>query len=304
MKLITTDEQLRSLIPHVLATVEGEATLLEKLTPFLETAEEWLKLYFVPDDIFDAIAESTTAAETAVADQPEGALSQSEASERNSSLFTLHSSLSKIVANHGFLNAIPSLDLVLTPNGFGIVSNQNVAPASKERVERLLASLEQERDRNIEQLLLRLPFVKGWEQSAQGKYFASTMFPFLSLCRKLAIQEHIWDNYQQLHDRLIKIENVLAETYFSQEQMQVFRNKVMDQMRTCHPLEEQIIRSLQSLEMMLVSDMQCHPQSFYDLVNIIREHEEIFSAWHSSSVAELYTPKIFENKKSSSGFWF
>lgn len=37
---------------------------------------------------------------------------------------------------------VPSLDLVLTPNGFGIVSNQNVAPASRDRVARLIASLE------------------------------------------------------------------------------------------------------------------------------------------------------------------
>ena len=303
MRIITSDEQLRRLIPHVLATVEGEATLLEKLTPFLETAEEWVKQYFVPDDIFEAIAESATAAETAEAAQTEGT-QESEATEGNSSLFTLHSSLSKIVANHAFLNAVPSLNLVLTPNGFGIVSNQNIAPASKERVERLQASLEAERDRNLEQMLLRLPTVEGWEVSQQGKYFASTMFPFLSLCRRLAIREHLWDEYQRLHDRLIKIENVLAETYFSQEQMQVFRNKVMDQMRTCHPLEEQIIRSLQSLEMMLVSDMQCHPQSFYDLVNIIREHEEIFPLWHSSATAQLYTPAVFRNKKGTSGYWF
>ena len=34
-----------------------------------------------------------------------------------------------------------------------------------------------------------------------------------------------------MHDRLIKIENVLAETYFSQEQMTVFRQHVMNQMR-------------------------------------------------------------------------
>jgi hypothetical protein len=56
--------------------------------------------------------------------------------------------------------------------------------------------------------------------------------------------------------------------------------------------------------MMLVSDMQVHPQSFYDLVNIIREHEEVFTAWYSSPVAELYKPKVFENKKKSSAYWF
>ncbi len=289
MRIITSDEQLRRLIPHVLATVEGEATLFEKLTPFLETSEEWVKQYFVPDDIFELIAESSASAETAAED---------------TTITALRLPLEKIIVCQAYMSAIPSLDLVLTPNGFGIVSNQNVAPASKERVERLTASLEAERDRNLEQLLLQLPSVEGWEVSQQGKYFASTMFPFLSLCRRLAIREHIWDEYQHLHDRLIKIENVLAETYFSQEQMQVFRNKVMDQMRTCHPLEEQVIRSLQSLEMMLVSDMQCHPQSFYDLVNIIREHEEIFPVWHTSSVAPLYTPPLFKNVKDAGGFWF
>ena len=56
--------------------------------------------------------------------------------------------------------------------------------------------------------------------------------------------------------------------------------------------------------LMLVSDMQVHPQSFYDLVNTIREHEEVFPAWHSSTVAELYTPKVFKNKKKSSAYWF
>ena len=289
MKIITTDAQLRSIIPNVLATVEGEATLLEKLTPFLETTEEWVKQYFVPDDLFETIAAASEAAETA---------SDSAAIE------AMRKPLEKIIVCHTYMTAIPSLDLVLTPNGFGIVSNQNIAPASKERVERLTASLEAERDRNLEQLLLRLASRDDWQQSLQGKYFAATMFPFLSLCRRLAIREHIWDEYQHLHDRLIKIENVLAETYFSQEQMQVFRNKVMDQMRTCHPLEEQIIRSLQSLEMMLVSDMQCHPQSFYDLVNIIREHEEIFPLWHSSATAQLYTPAVYRNKKGTSGYWF
>ena len=72
------------------------------------------------------------------------------------------------------------------------------------------------------------------------------MFPFLNLCHRLAIREHLWDSYQQLHERLIKIENVLADTYFSQEQMQVFRSHVITQGRTATPLEDQVIRSLQT----------------------------------------------------------
>ena len=274
MNLITSDEQLRLLIPHVFATVEGEPTLYETLYPFLETAEDWAINTFVSEEVFPQLTEAEVAP------------------------------LTKLVAYHAYMSAIPTLDLVLTPNGFGIVSNTNVIPASKERVERLLASLESERDRNIEQLILRLSSRAEWRQTQQGKYFSSTLFPFLGMCRRLAIREHIWDSYQKLHNSLIKIENVLAETYFSQEQMTVFRNLVITQSRSAKPLEEQVIRTLQSLEMMLVSDMQVHPQSFYDLVNTIREHEEVFHAWHSSPVAALYTPKVFENKKKSSAYWF
>ena len=204
MKLITTDEQLRLLIPNVLVTAEGEPTLIEKLYPFLETAEQWAIDTFVPEAIFDEIA----------ADDGFGP------NER------FRYPLEKLVACQAYMTAIPSLDLVLTPNGFGIVSNQNIVPASRERVDALMNSLESQRDSAIEALILRLSSRTDWQQSTQGKYFGSTMFPLLNLCRRLAIREHIWDSYQQLHDRLIKIENVLADTYFSQEQMQVFRSQV------------------------------------------------------------------------------
>ena len=282
MKLITTDEQLRLLIPNVLATVEGEPTLIEKLYPYLETAEQWAIDNFVPEDIFNEIAEADSLGPNERFRYP----------------------LEKLVACHAYMTAIPSLDLVLTPNGFGIVSNQNVVPASRERVDALITSLESQRDAAIEAFILRLSSRSDWRESAQGKCFGATMFPFLNLCRRLAIREHIWDSYQQLRERLIKVENVLAETYFSQGQMDVFRQHVINQMRLCHPLEEQVIRTLQSLEMMLVSDMQVHNQSFYDLVNIIREHSDIFLAWHVSETAKLYSPVIFTNKKVSGGYFF
>ena len=98
---------------------------------------------------------------------------------------------------------------------------------------------------------------------------------------------------------------------------------------SCHPIMTHVIRTLQSLELcvlasdmrassqmserrqsrptgqlMLVSDMQVQTQAFFDLVNIIREHEEIFPEWHHSKVADLHIPKLFENKKKSGGYWF
>ena len=208
------------------------------------------------------------------------------------------------VTAHALMAAIPSIDLVLTPNGFGIVNTGNIAPASRDRVERLIASVENERDCAIESMLLRLPKEDGWLQTDQSRFFASTLFPNLSLCRRLAIRQHLWEEYNALRSRLIKIENTLAETYFSQEQMAVFREKSIHLHTDCHPQMLHVIRALQSCELMLVTDMEVHCQSFYDLVNIIRQHPETFPEWHNSHTAQLYIPKIFENKKSSSGYWF
>ena len=281
MKLITTDEQLRMLIPHVFATAEGEPTLFEILSPFIETAEQWAIDTFVPEFIFNEIAAADSFGPNERFRYP----------------------LEKLVACHAYMTAIPSLDLILTPNGFGIVSNQNVVPASRERVDALITSLESQRDAAIEALILRLSSRSDWRESPQGQYFAATMFPFLSLCHRLAIREHIWDSYQQLRERLIKIEAVLADTYFSHPQMEVFRSHVITQERTASDLESQVIRSLQSYELQLLTDLQVHPQCYYDLVTIIREHEDVFPAWHSSPIADLFTPKVFKNKKNSSAYW-
>lgn len=272
MNIQITDEQLHELIPHVIATVEGEPTLVEKLQSFLEEAELWAEQNFLSDEV-----ELTPALEPYA---------------------------QKVVAYHAFLTAIPSLDLVLTPTGFGIVNTTTIVPASKERIERLQLSIESLRDSAIEQLLHRLAPNPAWQQSSPGKYFASTLFPTFHLYRSLNINVHLWQQYQSLHARLIKIESVLAETYFSHEQLQSFRASALAQMRNTSPLEEQVIKSLQSYELQLLTDSQVHHQCYYDLVNIIRQHPEEFPAWHSSDVAQLYTPKIFQNKKKSSAYWF
>ena len=61
-------------------------------------------------------------------------------------------------------NALPTLDLVATPNGFGVVSNQNIAPASKERVAAFRESLRQYKSDCKDQCLER------YYQAAQEGY--------------------------------------------------------------------------------------------------------------------------------------
>lgn len=280
MRLVTNETQVRKMMPNAFATVEGERDLLEKLEPYIDEAEEFVEKRLTGETLFSEMVES-------VETDPVKLLA------------------TRIIVTHAFFKAVPALDLVLTPNGFGIVSNTNVAPASKERVERLIDALEGQRDNGIEQLLFRLPSVEGWLQTQQAKYFSSTLFPNISVCHRLAIRQHRWSEYVQLHGQFVFIESQLAEAYFSQEQMKVFRNKIITAELMASPLMNEIVRQLQSLELMLVTEkMHVHPQSFYDLVNVIREHPETFPEWHASDTAKLYTPAVYINKKENGGYWF
>ncbi len=276
--IISTDSELRQYIPNVLVTVEGEKTLYEKIEQHLRAAEEWVKDSFTGEDVYSAIENLT-------------------ASER------LRVIVANIVAAEAFKNAIPSLDLILTPNGFGIVSNNNVLPASKERVDRLMTQTEDQRDLYAGLLIRRLPAQKGWLTTEQAAFFGATLFPSMSLCDRMDIRSQRWTKYLKLRENLLHIEKTLAAKYFSEEQMTVFRQIVLSHSGG-DTLTQQVIMKIQSIELMILREQPVHNQDFFDIVNVIRNNEDTFPEWQGSDTAELYQIKPFENKKESGGYWF
>lgn len=73
--------------------------------------------------------------------------------------------------------AIPHLDLVLTNDGFGVVNNQNVAPASAERVERLRRCVKAQADDALDELLDALRVCcPSWRTSVQAHRYFGTFF--------------------------------------------------------------------------------------------------------------------------------
>ena len=127
MRLIHTNDQFYSLLPNIMTVVKGERPVIDKIVPFIDASEKWLIDNFCPKEIFDDIA-----------DRPDPS--------------TAKVTMARIVAFDAIRSSIPHLDIILTSNGFGIVNNSNIAPASKERVERLINSLLDNRDNEIQSL--------------------------------------------------------------------------------------------------------------------------------------------------------
>ena len=283
--LITSNEQLVEFIPNTMTTVKGELTLFEKMMPFLQTTEKWLEEIFTSTEVMAVIANME-------AEHPTRRLA------------------CNIIAVDAFYHAIPQLDVILTPNGFGIVSNSNLAPASKERVERLMAALLQNRDSLLMQLMAILPSFNGWTASEQGMFFAATMFPSLKVTLQFPQQqENRWNQYLAIREEAIAIEEFFAAQYVSKELLEVLRQEVLTgQYRsTTH---RRVCRILQAVEMRCLtskdpsSTMHFQHGDMSELVNTFRNLPEEFPEWHSSHTAELYQPAVFENKKDSQGFWF
>lgn len=277
MMLINNDEQLRQFLPNVLATCDGEVSLFDKLQFHLNNAEQWLAENVTGRNFISTVA-------GAQADDATRAL------------------LCQTIAAHAFHVALPSLDLVLTPTGFGIVSNGNIAPASAERVARLSESLLLLRDTLIDQLLSHLCQNASWRETPQATYFSASLFPSLELSQLAGHTSDLWEHYRVLRQQVLSIEYELATKYISEALYARFRQHALQQ--TLSASELPIVVNLRNIEVELLAGKPLNYVLLKSLVNDIRSNPVDFPEWQSSTTAQLFCQPSFQNKKNSSGYWF
>ena len=278
MKLITTDEQLRSNIPNIIASVKGEVPFIERLALFLDLAEDWVKTTFTSESTFNTICGYTDSNNIKIL-------------------------CSRLVVADALRRAIPSLDIVLTPNGFAVVNTSNLAPASKPRVDRLVGSMLAHRDDCIAALLPELVGASKWLASSQAQFFGATLFPDLSIVDSLgSVQGSRWEKYLELRSQVIDLEASLAEEWFSPELMSALRSENLRGDLTGKRSE--IVRQVKAQVVGYLRSGSFNSRRLADIVNYIRLNPESFSEWHKSETAKLFAPPVFRNEKKASGYFF
>lgn len=277
-KLITTDEILRQHIPNIIQTVKGEVPFIERLALFLDLAEAWVTDTFVSVPTFNTICGYTDS-------NPVKILT------------------ARLVVADALRRAIPSLDIVLTPNGFGVVNTSNLAPASKPRVDRLVGSMLAHRDDCIAALLPELPGASKWLASAQADFFGATLFPDLAIVDSVGnVQGCRWDKYLELRPQVIDLEASLAEEWLSPELMSALRSENLRGDLT--EKRSEIVRQIKAQVVGYLRSGSFNSRRLADIVNHIRLNPEFFSEWHQSETAKLFAPPVFRNKKKASGYFF
>ena len=289
MKIITTDEQLRSHLPNIIASVKGETPLIERLSLFLALAEDWVRTTFTSESTFNTICGYTDANPTKV--------------------FT-----ARLVVADALRRAIPSLDIVLTPNGFGVINTSNIAPASKPRVDRLVGSMLSHRDDCIAALLPALVGASKWLASEQADFVGATLFPDLAIVDSVGgATGSRWEKYIELRSQVIDLEASLAEEWLSPELMSALRAENLRSDLT--EKRSVIVRQVQAqIVGYLTAQAAARPdranggsfssRRLADIVNYIRLNERDFEEWHKSETAKLFAPPVFRNDKKASGYFF
>ena len=262
-------------MPNCIKPVAGENPLFDKIEVHLINTEHWAEQNFTGEDLLDNL----------------DALNP-----------ILVDALRQLVAAEALHRAVPSLDLALTPNGFGVVSNNTISPASKQRVDRLLGNLVALRDEAIEQTLLLLPKEEDWCATEQAHFFASTLFPNIDLASLCGVNSARWEKYLELRSRVIGIELTLAEDYFSPELMSELRYLFLLGTLTAEQLY--IVQGIRSQVVDVLQGNPINGTRMRDLVNFIRHRPVTFRTWHTSATAQLFSPPKFENNKKSSGYFF
>lgn len=283
--LIPDNNVLLQFVPNVLKSVQGETLLFDKIAPYLEVAEAWLTTTFLSEAVLTEL------------------LSVSD----NANNKLLHYARMAVAAE-AMLHAVPQLDLVLTPNGFGVVSNTNIAPASKERVERLLLSLEKMRDDTLSILLPLLANTEAWATSDPCQYFVQTLYPWLDLPRKLGSTDHSWQCYQELHSKLIAIEERLAHDFFSCELLATLRQaELLGKWGETPsvPHYKRAWRHIFVIELYMLREDELPVPSCIEVVNSLRNAPDgIFEEWKQSETAAFFENHGYKNDKRKGGYWF
>nr|DAY94273.1 MAG TPA: hypothetical protein [Caudoviricetes sp.] len=261
--------------------VDVTGKIYNKMSVYLSDAEEWIKGTLLGTPLYEKIG-----------DFPASQLKQAEL----------------IVSLRAFIEAIPFLDLVLTPTGFGIVSTNAIAPASKERVDRLQQKAQNVLDDAVDSFLfslnsseLRLVWMKGETFEA----LTSSLIWYAEELRQYAGMKDLHrSGLLELRTKITAAEMLISD-YISDEYLkeliQSLRKNSIER-GTDDDLMVSFLRRVIGLE--LQGDHLTAVNMLERIVNSMEMRLPDFKIYAGSQVYKLKHSTYYENKKDDSVYFF
>lgn len=277
MQLTIDNERLRSLIPGIIHEVPGEASLYDKLSPWLESEYLWLEsIFFVGYEPGEDIADLAE----------------------------------RIIAHRAFARAIPSLDVTLSPAGFAVIDTEGRSPASKERVERLIKSLNDFADENLVLLSNALLDDAEWRKTMISRWWLSTCIPSLGDVAKYVANsgQSLMDVYNSSRNIAELFESALGYRYIGDHLLANVHKATSPELSpTYYPLWERV----HAATCRIVSDYMetgrlFSPRDVWreatDLIRFIKASPDLALEWEAEMGENFKVEPFVNNRKG--GFFF
>lgn len=206
----------------------------------------------------------------------------------------------RLICLTAIVAALPSLDLVYTPTGFGVVSNSNLTPASSDRVNRLRADLLNQSWDAFDVFLSSLRRFEEWRTTPlAGSYFQSLFWRGRNMMSFGIAQPHRSDLINaapEIHRAELVLKNIISPDQFDVFCRSIFENresgKVAIAIAFCRMLVVKIAKNERFIleKTALLNFLESNPDEFPEYMNS-REY-----------VANHY--KGYENRRCDSSFFF
>lgn len=214
---------------------------------------------------------------------------------------TLTEDVKRWVAIRAFLSVFRQLDLVLTPTGFGVVSTQQMAPASKPRVDALVGHLRDSALRAHGQLLESLCSVDGWGTTAQAVGNIDTLFYDFRLLQKMqgpAVSHLEWQNAM----RLIGEADEMLRLKLSNEYMDALLDGVRRSATTADD-RPVVFLCQQIISLWISSDHEAVKLKMRRLLNMLDANPEKYTTYHQYGYPVNHH-ETFQNTQDSPAYIF
>lgn len=204
---------------------------------------------------------------------------------------------------HAFLAVFRQLDLVLTPTGFGVVGNDTMTPASKQRVDALVSSVLWQMQDAESALLQHLVHVEGWGDTLAAKQnIVSLVYCQRVLCQLMRKDTHdpnYWtDCLQAIREVDDKIVALISAGQYEAMLDHVRKGTLKGEMLEAYAF------ALKAFGFHILANHDRERQAYRSLIDYLDTHPEAFHSYHSSREYAAIHYEHEQNTPNSPAFFF
>lgn len=261
---------------------DPELSNYDTVLPFLQEAEIYLRQELLGSDLVDYI--------TASSDE------------------SLKDALRRIIAINAYHAAIPFVDLIQTPNGFAVVSNANQAPASAERVKRLLEWLRVRLSEAVDRIIVTIStdaaLTAEWKKSENYLRYTECLFMTASSLQRYGKREAVRDDLDELHPSLMSYQEDMGKMV-SFEYIAHLIDLRRNPPAAFTPEDIQVFKSLQVILGLYVKGEHANAALLLSsLVNTMVRDIANYPVYEASQAYRIKISEIYQNRKEDKAFFF